>query len=539
MPIFATALTSKELARSINLAGKERMLSQKMAKEALLIAQNIDKERNKKALKASSERFEKVLHALMHGDAQLDLKPCQKGEVQKRLLKVDEIYKSIKPHIEKILQNSATIRDYEALRTQNIPLLEAMQQAVEALVAQSKEKNSIRSQAINLAGKERMLTQKMAKALLENDTKRLKESADEFESILDGLLHGDAKRRLKASKLPKIQKALQNAQKSWSEIRQKLFRPAQSDMFRYETVQKLDALLEQMDRITHLYEKSFKRKKQALALSKLVQNYMDAEQNRKHAINIAGSERMLTQKMTKEALLVTLGIEREKHKKALLQTSSQYDQALRAFLNGSKKLAIAKVNVPSTRAFIERKLLPQWNTFYDNISRILQSDKKEPKALAYLISHDVTLLQLSDKLVQKLKSDAGKQNFMEAAREHIVDIAGRQRMLTQKMTKEKLLILAGIQKEKYQKRVQQSIDQFEQTLHDLRYGNPSRMIPKPTDRTLIDQLRKVDKMWQQLKPLYEKSQLKKDEIATLIKQNILLLQEMDKAVILYEKLADI
>jgi hypothetical protein len=539
MPIFATALTPKELAYSINLAGKERMLTQKMAKEALLIAQNIDKERNKKALKASSQRFEKVLHALMHGDAELNLKPCQKEDVQKRLQKVDAIYESIKPHIEKILQNSATIRDYEAVRTQNIPLLEAMQHAVEALVAQSKEKNSLRSQAINLAGKERMLTQKMAKALLENDTNSVKESAAEFESILEGLIHGDAKRRLKATKLPKIQKALQGAQMSWSEIRQRLFRPAQSDIFRYETVQKLDALLEQMDRITHLYEKSFKRKKQALALNRLVQNYMHAEQNRKHAINVAGRERMLTQKMTKEALLVTLGIEREKHKKALLKTSRQYDQALHAFLNGSKKLAIAKVNVPSTRAFIERKLLPQWNAFYDNISRILQSDKKEPEALAYLISHNETLLQLSDKLVQKLKSDAGKQNFMEAAREQIVDIAGRQRMLTQKMTKEKLITLAAIQKEKYQKRVQQSIDQFEQTLHDLRYGNPNRMIPKPTDQTLIKQLQQVAEIWQKLKPLYEKSHPTKDELTTIISQNNLLLQEMDKAVMLYEKLADI
>ena len=128
---------------------------------------------------------------------------------------------------------------------------------------------------------------------------------------------------------------------------------------------------------------------------------------------------------------------------------------------------------------------------------------------------------------------------MEAVREQIVDIAGRQRMLTQKMTKEKLLILADIQKAKYQKSLRESIGAFDMTLHDLRHGNPARQIPKPTDAALIVQLQEVEKVWQRLKPLYEKAHPDKKELAVIVSQNPLLLQEMNKAVTLYETLADL
>ncbi len=53
------------LAQIINLAGKERMLSQKMAKELLLIANNIQSNRNINSLKSSGELFKNTLHRLM------------------------------------------------------------------------------------------------------------------------------------------------------------------------------------------------------------------------------------------------------------------------------------------------------------------------------------------------------------------------------------------------------------------------------------------------------------------------------------------
>ena len=54
MPVISFALTTKQLAVSINLAGKQRMLTQKMTKEALLIKAGVEKEQNLKKLEATS-----------------------------------------------------------------------------------------------------------------------------------------------------------------------------------------------------------------------------------------------------------------------------------------------------------------------------------------------------------------------------------------------------------------------------------------------------------------------------------------------------
>ena len=69
--LFAT--TDKELATAINLAGKQRMLIQKMTKEALLIHANLEKDKSIKRLKESSTLFDKTLKGLINGDKSIDL----------------------------------------------------------------------------------------------------------------------------------------------------------------------------------------------------------------------------------------------------------------------------------------------------------------------------------------------------------------------------------------------------------------------------------------------------------------------------------
>lgn len=65
LPLSVFALNTKELAVSINLAGKQRMLTQKMTKEVLLVKAGIKKEENLKNLRASRDLFHQTLNGLI------------------------------------------------------------------------------------------------------------------------------------------------------------------------------------------------------------------------------------------------------------------------------------------------------------------------------------------------------------------------------------------------------------------------------------------------------------------------------------------
>jgi hypothetical protein len=574
LPLISFALTTKQLAVSINLAGKQRMLSQKMTKEALLVKAGIDKKENLKKLKSSRDLFDKTLKGLQHGDKSLKLKKCKNSAVQDQLKTVQKIWKTFDKQIQKVLNNKADKSTYKKLQSLNITLLKEMNKAVTLYVKQSKKGTSTRAQAVNLCGKERMLTQKIAKDLMfiannidvKNNSKDLKKTAKLFEKILKGLQHGDSSLGLEGTKLPKIQKQLKVGEKLFKEIKPTFKKSIKNKKTAQKTITKLDTLLVEMNKAVTLFEKSIKKEKQALKLSSIVGSYMKQKNIQNHIINLSGKQRMLTQKMTKlallvslgidkknnkaklqkstkqydttlEALLLTLGEDKDKHRAKLIKASKLYDKTLNGFLNGDQTLGLPATKNKKIIALI-KKIQKEWKEFDKNIQKISDSEKKDSEALNFVISNNENLLKMSNQLVQDFKNSQSKQTFLEKARLNIVDVAGRQRMLTQKMTKEKLLILLKIDSDKNSKKLKKTIKLFDDSLKALRFGDKNLNIVKPSNKKIKKQLEKVAKLWEELKPLYLKNNLSKKELAKLVKENPILLAKMHKAVTLSAEAID-
>ena len=143
----------------INLAGKQRMLTQKMSKEALFVAKGIDTEVNKENLNKTVALFDKTLNGLIVGDMELGLPKTENPEIVAQLTVVKELWVPFKNSIQK--------GDLKAISKQNIPLLKNMNKAVQMYAKASGSKlDPAMAQTINLAGRQRMLTQKMTKELL-------------------------------------------------------------------------------------------------------------------------------------------------------------------------------------------------------------------------------------------------------------------------------------------------------------------------------------------------------------------------------------
>ncbi len=545
LPLILSALTTKELATSINLAGKQRMLTQKMTKEALLLKASIDKKQNLEKLKKTRKLFDKTLNGLIKGDKSLKLKACKDAKVQKQLQKVLSLWKDFDTNIKKIISGSRDKKVYSNIEKQNLILLKEMNKAVGMYVSQSKQKTSKRAQAINLSGKERMLTQRMAKDLLlisqKIDTKKnktdLKKTKALFEQILVGLQKGDTKLGLEGTKLPSIQKQLKKGEKLWNEIKPNFAKAQKSKKLLKKSISQLDTLLVEMNKAVKKFEKSIAREKRALQLSSLVNQFMQKKNSENHIINLAGKQRMLTQKICKQALLVSLNINTKENKQGLQKSSKLYDKTLNGFVNGDSSLGLKATKNPKIKNYV-KEIQKEWHPFVKNVKKIIDSRKKEPKSLDYLVSCNESLLKKSNHLVQLFKNSGSKKSFLEKARLNIVDIAGRQRMLTQKMTKEKLLVLSHVDEKENAKKLIGSVELFDNSLHALIEGDKELKIPKPSNVGILKQLKIVQELWSELKPLYLKDKVTKKELQKIIAQNPVLLAQMNKAVHMSEVALD-
>ena len=203
----AVAQTKQQSGVVINLAGKQRMLTQKMSKEAFFIAKGIDVEANTENLKKTAALFDKTLKGLIDGDSSLNLPKTENKEILAQLQKVTDLWGPFKANIEKVIAGKADKATLEAIAKENLPLLKNMNAAVQ-MYAKASGSNLAPEMAkkINVAGRQRMLTQKMTKELLliangidaDANKANIKKTAALFEKTLDELIAGCKKADIKA-----------------------------------------------------------------------------------------------------------------------------------------------------------------------------------------------------------------------------------------------------------------------------------------------------------------------------------------------------
>ena len=135
-----------------------------------------------------------------------------------------------------------------------------------------------------------------------------------------------------------------------------------------------------------------------------------------------------------------------------------------------------------------------------------------------------------------------------------INLAGRQRMLTQKMFKELLVSIQATDKNKAVAQTQMTMDVFSQTLDALRAGGKAPMQFVINDKTtyaqcppaqdhVLEQLNVVTDLWgnfqKTMQPiLHGQTELHDEQLDIALTQNLTLLKEMNKAVGLMQKEAE-
>lgn len=118
-----------------------------------------------------------------------------------------------------------------------------------------------------------------------------------------------------------------------------------------------------------------------------------------------------------------------------------------------------------------------------------------------------------------------------------INVAGAQRMLSQKMTKEALLIVQGVTG---QATLDATMTSFEVAHKDLLNGNRERNITAFDDLAIQQQMQHVDQLWLQMKVKLTETLTQQDRqsIQQLQAQSITLLKEMNTAVTMMTRKAE-
>lgn len=222
-----------------------------------------------------------------------------------------------------------------------------------------------KSAVLNLAGKQRMLTQKISKDILHirSEIDDLKKNIDEFERTLKGLLQGDPERKLIKTEDPTILKQLEEVSKLWQPFRENVAAILAGDISSErvdQITQQNMPLLNKMNTVVNLYEQAF---------------FDSLEPGMATTLNLAGKQRMLSQKMAKEAQLVLRKVKSAENSANLKASMSLFDKTMKGLIAGNSELGLpgTQENTPIYKQLMAANKI--WHAYKPILEQIVSNNK--------------------------------------------------------------------------------------------------------------------------------------------------------------------
>ena len=236
-PVFSWGMTDAE---AINKSGRQRMLSQRMMKSYLMVGADVKTDVAQTQLDTSVALFEQQFLELR------DYAP--NDNINNKLDKVESLWL---PHRERII-SKPTKTDLPDLMSQNLALLVACDDVVKEIAAYA---NVESAQLVNISGRQRMLSQKIAKSYMglywKVDDKAL---TDEFQKAVQLFDQSLAKLSDYDGNTPELSKALRKVNNQWR-FSQSGFKLGDDGRYVPTVISvTTESILKKMDEITKLYE---------------------------------------------------------------------------------------------------------------------------------------------------------------------------------------------------------------------------------------------------------------------------------------------
>ena len=224
------------------------------------------------------------------------------------------------------------------------------------------------------------------------------------------------------------------------------------------------------------------------------------ETNAQQRINFSGKLRMLSQRIPSAACHLATDISPDAARGLLTGSVAEFDKIINALEFGED--SDLNIMAPETRRrTLERiaTLRERWEPMKE-AAEALAAGNAEQAQIDFILNNNLPVLAAAQLLVEELVKQYSNPNATTQAMLFLIDISGRQRMLTQKTSKESCMIEGGFATETTLTDLEGTIGIFEASLEALRFGMPMVGVNPPPNDEIAVGLEGVLQDWQQVTP---------------------------------------
>jgi len=252
-----------------------------------------------------------------------------------------------------------------------------------------------------------------------------------------------------------------------------------------------------------------------LELNKIISNMFKEASQKRDIVTMSANNKMLSQKISKDVVMIVNEIDVEEYRHDLIQSTKTFNDFLLAMYKGEEERSIEKTTDPEVLQELE-EVKDEWKVFCTHVLKFYKKeDKIDMESYKYIINNNEKLLRLSHKLTQTLKSKDRLNTNTSKVMEHTLKIADRQKMLTQKMFKEKFLIYIGEDVKRNSVRLRGSLILFKNGLKGLILGDKKRGLAAVTNPKIKIKLQKMWALYKKVKQYYIQKNINTKEMKQL------------------------
>ena len=260
--------------------------------------------------------------------------------------------------------------------------------------------------------------------------------------------------------------------------------------------------------------------------------------NYSHLLATVGMQRTIIQQLSKETVLVALNHQKEETIAQLNESLERFDRTLKGLRDGDAEMKLPAATLPGIVEQLTR-IEDLWSLYKSALQQTSEEQTMSRSTVAIVADLNIPLMRAIDGVIAEYKVEASKDHLVSMLAA-AVEIGGQQRMLSQKIAKEILLIAYDHETEANKKHLAKSMAAFDSNLGSMIEGNfEIQLLPAPTPK-IRGQLRKVQSIWVRFKPIVQETvksgKISADNIQQVVGMNNSLLEEMGKTLEMYAAL---
>jgi hypothetical protein len=267
---------------------------------------------------------------------------------------------------------------------------------------------------------------------------------------------------------------------------------------------------------------------------------LEARRDAQHRINIAGRQRMLSQRIAKAACLTALHPGGGDHFQEMHEAYALFKSSMRALINGSAEIGLAAERDTEVLSAIQmaNRLAVQYGAAIDELMAAYPAGPVQARLAKFNELNLPVLIAIND-AVELLESKHEDGHLIRPGLANAINISGRQRMLSQKMSKELCMIASGFKAQETRAHMLGTVALFTSSLEELKMKLAAMQIAQKEEVGIRVQLAKIERHWQELAPIFQRvsegATPSDAEVKIVAAANKSLLVELNQAVELYER----